>query len=91
MPRSYRLQAENCFYHIISRGDNRKNVFISEYDYEKFLGYILKAKDKYRFNLYAYCLMANHYHLFIEILKPNLSKIMQYINTAYTVYYNKAK
>ena len=32
--------------------------------------------------------MSNHYHLFIETLEPNLSKIMQYINTSYTVYYN---
>ncbi len=91
MARPYRLQGENCFYHITSRGDNRKNVFINDYDFEKFLEYLLFAKNKYKFNLYAYCLMSNHYHLFIEILQPNLSKIMQYINTAYTVYYNKKR
>ncbi|MCK9554341.1 transposase [bacterium] len=89
MARPCRLQAENCFYHITSRGNDRKNVFLSDYDFEKFLEYLLQAKDKYKFNLYAYCLMSNHYHLFIEILQPNLSKIMQYLNTAYTVYYNK--
>ncbi|MCP4651896.1 MAG: hypothetical protein GY858_00705 [Candidatus Omnitrophica bacterium] len=88
MARPYRLQAENCFYHITSRGDDRKKIFISNYDYEKFLEYLLIAKSKYKFNLYAYCLMTNHYHLFLEILEPNLSKIMQYINTAYTAYYN---
>jgi len=91
MARPYRLQGENCFYHITSRGDNRKNIFISNYDFEKFLEYLLLAKDKYKFNLYAYCLMPNHYHLFLETLQPNLSKIMQYINTAYTVYYNKKR
>lgn len=88
MARPYRLQAENCFYHIASRGDNRKRIFISGHDFERFLGYLRIAKDKFKFNLYAYCLMSNHYHLFIEILQPNLSKIMQYLNTAYTVYYN---
>lgn len=91
MARPYRLQGKNCFYHITSRGDNRKNIFISTYDFEKFLEYLLIAKDKYKFNLYAYCLMSNHYHLFFETLQPNLSKIMQYINTAYTVYYNKKR
>ncbi|MBU0693310.1 MAG: transposase [Candidatus Omnitrophica bacterium] len=91
MARPYRLQGENCFYHITSRGDNRKNIFISDYDFEKFLEYLQLAKDKYKFNLYAYCLMSNHYHLFLETLQPNLSKIMQYINTAYTVYYNKKR
>ncbi|MFH1062630.1 MAG: transposase [Candidatus Omnitrophota bacterium] len=91
MARPYRLQGENCFYHITSRGDDRKRIFISDYDFEKFLEYLEKAKEKYKFKLYAYCLMSNHYHLFIETLQPNLSKIMQYLNTAYTVYYNKKR
>ena len=88
MARPYRLQGENCLYHITSRGDDRKKIFISDHDFNKFLEYLLIAKDKYKFHLFAYCLMSNHYHLFIETLEPNLSKIMQYINTSYTVYYN---
>jgi putative transposase len=88
MARPYRLQGENCLYHITSRGDDRKKIFISEHDFSKFLEYLLVAKTKYNFHLFAYCLMGNHYHLFIETLEPNLSKIMQYINTSYTVYYN---
>ena len=88
MARPYRLQDANCFYHITSRGDDRKKIFISKNDYEKFLEYLLIAKSKYKFNLFAYCLMSNHYHLFIETLEPNLSKIMQYLNGSYTAYYN---
>ncbi|MEO0292678.1 MAG: transposase [candidate division WOR-3 bacterium] len=91
MARPYRLQGEGYLYHITSRGDDRKRIYISEYDYEKFLEYLLKAKEKYNFYLYAYCLMTNHYHLLIETTQPNLSRIMQYINTAYTVYYNKKR
>ena len=75
-------------YHITSRGDDRKKIYISDYDYKKFLEYVLTAKDKYKFYLYAYVLMTNHYHLLIETTQPNLSRIMQYINTAYTTYYN---
>lgn len=88
MARPYRLQGENCLYHITSRGDNRKRIFISEYDYSKFLGYVKTAKDKFRFYLYAYALMPNHYHLQLETLKPNLSSIMHHINSSYTTYYN---
>lgn len=89
MARPYRLQGEHCFYHITSRGDGRKKIYINDYDYKKFLEYILVAKEKFKFYLYAYVLMPNHYHLFIETVHPNLSKIMQYINTSYTTYYNK--
>lgn len=88
MARPYRIQAEDCFYHITSRGDNLKAIYLNDTDRQKFLEYISIAKDKFKFFLYAYCLMNNHYHLFIETTQANLSRIMQYINTAYTVYYN---
>jgi putative transposase len=91
MARPYRLQGEGYLYHITSRGDDRNRIYISEYDYGKFLEYFLKAKEKYNFYVYAYCLMGNHYHLLIETKLPNLSRIMQYINTAYTVYYNRKR
>ena len=91
MARPYRLQGEGLLYHITSRGDDRKKIFISEYDFNKFLEYLNQAQSKYKFYLYAYCLMSNHYHLLFETTQPNLSKIMQYVNTAYTVYYNKKR
>jgi REP element-mobilizing transposase RayT len=88
MARPYRIQAENCLYHITSRGDDRKKIFISETDYQKFLEYIELAKEKFKFYMYAYCLMGNHYHFLLETTQANISRVMQYINTAYTVYYN---
>lgn len=88
MARPYRLQAENCLYHITSRGDDRKKIFLRDSDHSRFLEYVVTAKEKFKFYLYAYCLMGNHYHLLLETTQPNISKIMQYINTSYTVYYN---
>lgn len=88
MARPYRIQGENCVYHITSRGDGRKPIFHKDQDYLKFLEYLKKSKDKFKFYLYAYCLMPNHYHLFIETTLANLSRVMHYINTSYTVYHN---
>ena len=88
MARQHRLQAPNCFYHITSRGDDRKKIFLNETDFRKFLAYLKKAKEKFNFYLYAYCLLDNHYHLLLETSQANLSQIMQYLNTAYTIYYN---
>jgi REP element-mobilizing transposase RayT len=61
---------------------------LNDTDFEKFLEYILTAKGKYDFYLLAYVLMSNHYHLLIKTTKPNLSKIMHYINGSYTTYFN---
>ena len=88
MVRPYRMQAEGCFYHITSRGNDRKRIFLHETDFEKFLEYILKAKEKYNFYLLAYVLISNYYHLLIKTTKANLSRIIHYINGSYTTYFN---
>jgi REP element-mobilizing transposase RayT len=61
---------------------------LNDTDFEKFLEYILAAKVKYDFYLLAYVLMSNHYHLLIKTTKPNLSRIMYYINGSHTTYFN---
>lgn len=91
MARAYRLQGEGLLYHLTSRGDDRKKIFIGNKDFEKFLTYLEIAKEKFKFYLYAYCLMDNHYHLLLETTQPNLSRIMQNINSSYTLYYNKKR
>ena len=91
MARPYRLQGEGILYHLTSRGDDRKKIFLSDFDFERFLEYIKTAKEKFKFYLYAYCLMGNHYHLLLETTQPNLSRIMQNINSSYTLYYNKKR
>jgi len=88
MARPYRLQGEDCLYHITSRGDDRKKIFLDKTDYQKFLEYLTTAKERFKFHLYCYCLMGNHYHLLLETTQPNISSIMQYVNTSYTTYYN---
>jgi REP element-mobilizing transposase RayT len=88
MARPFRLSGENCLYHITSRGNDHKRIYVIPGNYERFLDYVKQAKERYRFYLYAYCLMPNHFHLLLETRLPNISKIMQYINSSYTTYYN---
>jgi REP element-mobilizing transposase RayT len=75
-------------YHVTARGNERKKIFSSSRDYEKFLQYISDAREKFRFLLHAYVLMGNHYHLIIETPEGKLSRAMHYINSSYTTYTN---
>jgi REP element-mobilizing transposase RayT len=34
MARPYRLQAGDCFYHITSRGNGRKKIFLNNTDFQ---------------------------------------------------------
>jgi putative transposase len=89
MARPLRIEFPGAFYHITSRGNERKPVFHTYRDREKFLAYLESATNRYGAVIHVYCLMETHYHLFIETPSGNLSKIMQHINGAYTTYFNR--
>ena len=89
MARQLRIEFPNAFYHVTSRGNERKAIFQGLHDREKFLSYLESATTRYGAVIHVYCLMDNHYHLFIETPAGNLSQIMQHINGAYTSYFNK--
>jgi len=88
MARPLRITFPGAFYHITSRGNERKNVFKSKRDREKFLEYLESATQRYDAVIHVYCLLDNHYHLLVETPSENLSQIMRHINGAYTTYFN---
>ncbi len=88
MARQLRIEYAGAFYHITSRGNERKDIFKSEQDFKKFLTYLETATQRYGAVIHVYCLMSNHYHLLLETPRGNLSQIMRHINGAYTTYFN---
>ncbi|MBU0477775.1 transposase [bacterium] len=90
MPRLARTFMDYPCYHIITRGNQRQTVFMSEKDYTIYLGILKKAKHKYHILLYSYCLMPNHAHLLVETpFSSSLSKFMQWLNRGYSAYFNQ--
>jgi len=59
MARALRIEYEGAVYHVTVRGNERRKIFFSKRDYEKFKEYLGEAKEKYRFILHAYMLMTN--------------------------------
>ena len=61
---------EGYFYHIYNRGNNSEKIFFSEENY----AYFLKLLTKYIFpvaDIYAYCLLNNHFHILVRIKEKN--------------------
>ncbi|MBW1786523.1 MAG: transposase, partial [Deltaproteobacteria bacterium] len=83
MGRPLRIQYPGAWYHITSRGNERKAIFNSKGDRERFLSYLESAHDRYGALIHVYCLMKNHYHLLLETPRSNLSQILHHINGAY--------
>ncbi len=89
MTRPLRIEYSGAFYHITSRGNEKKNIFKNETDYKKLLSYFETATERYKAVIHVYCIMSNHYHLLLETPFGNLSQIMRHINGSYTTCFNK--
>ena len=88
MARPLRIIYPGAFYHVTARGNERRRVFLSRTDQEKFLSYLGNAVLKYRVILHAFVLMGTHYHLIVETPGANLSAFAHTVNSAYTTYFN---
>lgn len=88
MARKERI-SELGYYHVISRGVEKRNIFLEPSDYDKFLSLLKDAFKEYKTILHSYCLMTNHYHLLIEITEKNISDVMKRLNSNYSIYFNK--
>lgn len=88
MSRPLRIIYPGAFYHVTSRGNEQKDIFKNRRDREKFLEYLASATERNGVVIHAYCLMSNHFHLFLETPAGNLSQIMRHIIGAYTTYFN---
>jgi len=90
MPRGARIGLPAQVYHVISRGNNRDWVFREDEDFRKFLEIVCRYKERDGFKLYHWVLMNNHFHFLLETPEEgSLSKIMQGINLAYTIWFNR--
>ena len=88
MARPLRIEYPGAYYHITSRGNERKDIFKDDHDKKQFISYLKSAYLRYKAVIHVYCLMNNHYHLLIDTPKGNLSHIMRHINGAYSTYFN---
>lgn len=92
MPRLPRLIDDGLVYHAINGGNNRQDVFRRDADFEQFLDAMQQTRERYPFDLYAYCLMHNHFHL---VLAPHagqsISRIVQSLTVAHTWHFHRRR
>ena len=89
MARPLRITYEGAVYHVTIRGNERKSIFRDDDDRSRFVLKLAESVKSYDVRLYLYCLMTNHAHLVLETPRGNLSRFMQRLQTAYTLYFNR--
>jgi putative transposase len=83
-----RIEVPHGYFHVGTRGNNKRQIFFDGDDRKRFLLLLGKVARKYAWSIYAYCLMGNHYHLVLKLSEAGLSRGMCELNTAYAVGFN---
>jgi len=91
MARPLRIHYPGAVYHVMNRGTARQATFVEDHDYRAFLTTLDEAFDLWGIEVFAYCLMSNHYHLCLRTPKGNLSRVMRHIDGLYTQRFNRAR
>ncbi len=88
MPRRMRREFAGAIYHVMNRGDRREEIFRNERDRRLFLSTLTEACGKTGWQIHAYCLMRNHFHLVVETPQANLVVGMKWLLGVYTKRFN---
>jgi REP-associated tyrosine transposase len=83
-----RIEVPHGYYHVTTRGNNKRPIFADDRDRELFLLQLRRVARRYSWSFYAYCLMGNHYHLVMQLGENGLSRGMCELNTAYALTHN---
>lgn len=90
MPRQARIIPLEGFLHVISRGNNRRKLFLAKNDFKIFYMLLNKLKREESINIYHYCLMSNHVHLLLGVEEnSNISRFMKRLGLKYFYHYKK--
>jgi len=89
MARRLRIQFENAKYHVINRGNYRRDLFETVGAAQAFLAVLDEATSRYRWRLHAFVLMRNHYHLALETPHPNLVEGMHWLQSTIATRFNR--
>ena len=88
MARAWRIEYEGALYHVLSRGNERRDMFLDDDDHRMFLTGLAESGERFAVDVFAYALMGNHYHMLLRTRRANLSKAMQWLGLSYTTRFN---
>jgi len=89
MGRPLRIEYPGAVYHVTSRGDRQEPIFRDDSDRQRLLDVVDQTMGRLDAEVFAYCLMGNHYHFVLRTRQANLSRVMRHINGEYTRAFNR--
>jgi putative transposase len=76
------------FHHVVTRGNNKRSIYLEDLDRTLFCLTVERVRKRYDWDVLAYVLMGNHYHLLLRIGERGLSDGMHDLNHCYAITFN---
>ena len=90
MTRPLRIEYPGAFYHIMNRGQSGRKIFLEDQGRQSFLDLLADIARLWKVEIFAYCLMDNHYHLLLSTPAGVLSRPMRHLDGIYTQRFNRS-
>jgi REP element-mobilizing transposase RayT len=81
----------NSHHHLFNRGVNKNKIFFDDADYDYFMKKMKKYKEKYAIRINCFCLLPNHFHLFVKqsTIEKSIGKFIGDLTNTFTKGMNK--
>jgi putative transposase len=87
--RKTRIEFGGACYHVINRGNYRRDLFAAKGAAESFRKCLFEAAERCGWRLHAFVIMRNHFHLAVETPEPNLSDGMKWLQGTWAARFNR--
>ena len=74
---------------MTARGNERRAIFRDARDRGHFLELLGQLPERFGVRVHGWVLMDNHFHLLLETPEANLSRVGQWLNGAYSMWFNR--
>ena len=89
MARRLRVQFPHAIYHVINRGNYRRDIFATPGAARSFERTLGEACQRFDWVVHAFAAMRNHFHLALTTPLPNLSEGMHWLQTTFALRFNR--
>lgn len=89
MARRLRVQFEGAIFHVINRGNYRRDIFGSVGAAQAFEAVLDETCRRFGWQVNAYVLMRNHFHLALTTPQVNLIEGMHWLQSTYATRFNR--
>jgi len=89
MARKLRIEFPDAIYHVLNRGNYRRDLFTTTGEAQAFVSSLGEAVAMFGWRLHAYAVMRNHYHLALQTPQANLVDGMHWLQSTFATRFNR--